>query len=164
MRKSLLFLALMAALAVSFSACKKVNPEEDPKPQEETLDFSKVDLVGTTWKVDFYSYDLHGSSSMWKMGGDAELSELVYKGAHIVFGTKGICEIQEDPQIHSPYYWEDGFLAIGWDTGYENGATPEFSLSPDKKTVVMFWNSDVRGAYPVVTLKLSIDKDVLFKK
>ncbi|MBR5034631.1 MAG: hypothetical protein IKX71_04930 [Bacteroidales bacterium] len=167
MKKTLLLITVIAAFAVCLCACNKVKPEnEEEKPDvEETLDFTKVQLAGTEWKIDFYSYDLNGCSSMWRMGGDADLKTLVYKGAHISFDDKGMCNIVEDTQIHSPYHWvaEDGWLDIGWDTGYENGAYVEFSLSTDKKTVTMFWDSDVRGAYPVVTLKMSIEKDKLFK-
>lgn len=145
------------ALAAAFSSCKKDNPV-----QEETLDFSKLVLTGTQWRVTAYSATLSGGYSMWSHGGDNDISDMLRKNDPVTlkFGAS-ICSIVEEGQISAPYSWDASrsWLEIGWEEGFENGAAVTFKV--DGNFVFMEWDSDVRGALPAVLIKAYIEKSKL---
>ncbi|MDI9551271.1 MAG: hypothetical protein QM324_06135 [Bacteroidota bacterium] len=145
------------ALAAAFSSCKKDDPV-----QEETLDFSKLVLAGTQWKVTAYSATLSSGYSMWSHGGDNEISDMLRKNDPVTlkFSTN-ICSIVEEGQISAPYSWDasNSWLEIGWEEGFENGAAVTFKV--EGNYVFMEWDSDVRGALPTVLIKAYIEKSKL---
>ncbi len=161
--KSILTIMAIAMVGIMSSSCSK---EDTVEKEEQGPDWTKVELAGTVWNIEAYSSKYSENGSIWTMGGENDLIQMVKQGkAHLEFLKSGHVNIVEDTQIFSDWTWDpkSSWLTIGWDTGYENEAKVEFKLSDNKKFVTMTWDSDVHGGGPYILIKATIEADKILK-